>query len=243
MLPFRKQDKEKRREYRVDTAGKGAIHLRTEDGPVVAEILDISAHGCGARVAESKAGSLVTGASLSIQVRLDEGPQKLFLKGRIRNVVATQDGRVRIGIEFEEAGRLIPQLRAEQWRFFNRRSAYRVPPKDLTLEPMRVQLTGRGDAPSMTLALLDLSECGVATLLPVRSERVEPGMRFTGRVELENDSGALEVALVVVHRTARPDGARLGMEIEEVGDVLVNAEQQAIGEWVVERQRQLLARD
>ena len=243
MSPFKKLRKERRGEYRVDMSGQGRLVLGSASGPVEATILDVSAHGCGARVGATDASAIKLGESLPLRVRIgnDDGPQ-LFLRGRVRTKEAEGRGAVRLGVQFEDIDRLFPQLREEQWRYFNRRSAFRVPPTDPADEPVVARVRAAGSQVDVQLPILNLSDAGIAFDASVEPDALAPGSAAHAEFELPGRDRGFELALHCVHRTPRASAVRLGLRLEEQATPDVDSQRDAIADWVVERQRAILAR-
>lgn len=241
---FRKK-KNARSEYRVTAKAQARVVFRTEAGPVEAMILDISAHGCGVKASADLTASIEVGDNLPLRIVLGEedAAKPLFLRGSVRSIDRETRGETRLGLKFKEVERLFPQLREDQWRYFNRRAAFRVEPVDPGQEQLLLRFTGKQLKGTRSLPVLDVAEQGFGVLVDQSEPGFDPVSTVRARFELPGRKGTIDVGLVVAHRTDIPDGtARVGLLVDDDETRQAESTRESIGDWVVERQREIMAR-
>ncbi|MEO0663688.1 MAG: PilZ domain-containing protein [Planctomycetota bacterium] len=241
---FNRSKKNARSEYRVQVRQGLYVVLRTKGGPVEAVIADISAHGCGVVGPSADLKELTQGSDVPLRIVLGEGEGRpLFLRGTVRRVEAEGRGKTRLGISFEDVERLFPQLEKDQWRYFNRRSAFRVGVTDPGSPDAEIRFTAKKLRGTLSLAAVNVSERGLGVRAPVGELDLAQGDAMRARFELPGRPGTLDIGLNVAHITEVPGGfVRIGFSIDEETTLRASAVCESISDWAVARQREILER-
>ncbi|MEL6712301.1 MAG: PilZ domain-containing protein [Planctomycetota bacterium] len=240
----RSKKKNARSEYRVQVRQGLYVVLRTKGGPVEAVISDISAHGCGVVGPAASLKELSEGSDVPLRIVLGEGEGRpLFLRGTVRRVDSEGRGKTRLGISFEDVERLFPQLEKDQWRYFNRRSAFRVGVTDPGSPDVDIRFTGKKLRGTLSLPAIDISERGLGVRAPVGELEIGAEDALRARFELPGRPGTLDIGLNVAHVTEVPGGIeRVGLVVDEETTLRASAVYESISDWAVARQREILER-
>ena len=120
---------ENRTTYRVAiNDGQGTLWVGLKSGPAKSRLDDASSRGCGFTLSAEEAVGLEEGGELVLRIKIgDERAPQLFIRSEIRALRPDGDV-VHVGALFKDCDRLYQQLDVSQWRYFNRRGAFRVPP-------------------------------------------------------------------------------------------------------------------
>lgn len=233
---------DKRTAYRVRAApGDSDITLGLASGPLAARLADVSALGCSFIVPESHARELQPDTELVLRMRIG-GPRmpKLFLRGVVRSQIE-ESGGLRVGVQFVDTDRLYNQLREPQWRFFNRRQAFRVPPADERGRPVRAKFELPGEHAPRSVQLHDLSSTGLAiSIRPVDDFEVPTDEPIYATFSLPGVPRSLELTVRFVHRRHIEGRIRVGFRIDMIGTLQAEEQCEMILRYVLERQRQIL---
>lgn len=242
-----KRPSEKRSAYRVSTSSSEAeIFIATQSGPLAAKLDDLSAQGCGFVVVPQGGIELAEEAELTLRI-LVGGPMmpQLFVRATIRSVRKTEeDGEVRCGVRFLDTERLYSQLRLPQWRYFNRRQAFRVPPADERGRPLRGRFLIPGQSEPRSIQLHDLSSSGLATDLKPKDDITFPkALPVKVLFNLPGTEDEFELCVTFVHRTTVDGRIRTGFRIDAARTEGFEEQSERILRYVLERQRQLLLQE
>ncbi|MEM8713797.1 MAG: PilZ domain-containing protein, partial [Planctomycetota bacterium] len=134
-LPLR--NPENRATYRVQIdEAQATLWVGLKSGPTKAILEDLSSRGCGFLLQTDEAKGLEEGSDLVLRMKVG-GPKapQLFIRAEVRST-RTLDGLVQFGAVFKDPQRLYQQLNEPQWRFFNRRGAFRVAPANHRGDPL-----------------------------------------------------------------------------------------------------------
>lgn len=245
MALFRKNKSELRSTYRVAPSSiDGKLWLNLPSGAVEARLVDLSAGGCGCELAADVGASLHVGDSLKLQIVIGgAGASKLYLRAIVRSTSKSDKQTVRLGMSFEGMERVFLQLRDHQWRYFNRRSAFRMGPirSDGERENVRFSVPGRSEL--LVLPIHDLSANGLSVMLrPGESSEFPEYEPIQAQFDLEA-AGAMSFDLVVrvVHQTPVDGRIRVGFVIDEDGTPRSEEQCDGVANYVIERQRLALA--
>ena len=171
-----------------------------------------------------------------------EGASKLFLRATIRSLIKPDRHTVRLGLSFDGMERVFLQLSGNQWRYFNRRSAFRMGPlrSDGVRETVEFEFPGRRQP--LVLPIHDLSRSGLSVTLPAGEPNEFPkGQPIGAKFELEVASASFDLVVRVVHESTIDGRIRVGFATDL--DQTLHAEEQcdSVAEYVIERQRIALA--
>lgn len=230
--------------YRVHAGGEGArVWVGLKTGPAEAILEDVSSQGCGVFLTAEQAE--LVGDLEEFVLRLQIGGKtmsQLFVKGVIRSRRPSDDG-VRFGLEFLDPERLYTQLKEPQWRYFNRRRAFRVEPADSHGRPLRAKFFLPGAKEPRSLALHDLSSTGLSVALRPNVEVRFPEQSAIRVVfTLPSDMADVDLRVRFVHSTPRGGRRRVGFEVIENETPDIEETQERVLKYVLDRQRQLLTR-
>lgn len=233
---------DQRSTYRVQAVGDDTLlWVGLPDGPAQATVYDISARGCGFLLEPEQAEALEDDAE--VVLRLVVGGKtmpQLFVKAKVRNRVPSDD-KVRIGVQFLDPERLYTQLTEEQWLFFNRRGAFRVPPLDERGRPLVAQFYLPGKRRPKALPVHDLSSSGMSVSLPASSDvefSESRPMRVTFTVP--GDGANVDMKVLFVHKTPIKGTRRVGFRFDPDSTPQFASQTETILRYVLERQRQLV---
>lgn len=239
-----RQPHEKRSAYRVRaTSEEAEIFVATDQGPVAATLEDLTARGCGFTLTPPAGLTLAEDQELMLRL-LVGGPlmPQLFVRATIRSIRPTDgEGAVRCGVLFGDTERLYGQLKVPQWRFFNRRQAFRVPPADERGRPLRARFVIPGEDEPRSLQIHDLSSSGISTdLRPANDVEFPRHLPVRVRFNLPKVEEEIDVRVLFVHRTMVDGRIRTGFRIDEQRTERFESQTEEILRYVLERQRQLL---
>lgn len=240
-LPNRKSDQ--RTTYRVRAAGdESEVFVALRSGPVKAHLDDLSARGCGVVVETDVEGLPDENGDIVLRLLVGgSGMSQLFVKGTVKGIREVENG-VRLGIQFSDVERLYAQLKEPQWRFFNRRQAFRVPPADSRGRPLRAHFHLPGAEQPRSIPVHDLSSTGLSVWLAPKNDVPFPKhlpVRVTFR--LPSNPGEFDLRVLFVHRTRVEGKQRVGFRIDTERTADADGQAEKILRYVLERQRQLLA--
>ncbi len=240
-LPNRNPDQ--RSTYRVRSAGDDSeVFVAFKSGPVKAVLDDLSARGCGVIVGPESGATLSVDDEIVLRLLVGgKGMPQLFVKGVVKGLRDVPEG-VRIGVQFSDTERLYTQLKEPQWRFFNRRQAFRVPPADARGRPLRAHFHLPGADEARSVPVHDLSSSGLSVWLAPKNDVAFP-KRLPMRVafNLPGDGEAFDLRVAFVHRTKVEGKFRVGFRIDMERTLNADSQAERILRYVLERQRQLLA--
>lgn len=234
---------DQRATYRVQAVGDDTlIWVGLPDGPAQAKPFDISARGCGFLLSPEQAATLEDDAEVVLRLVVGgAGMPKLVVKAKVRNRVPSED-QVRIGVQFLDPERLYTQLTQEQWLFFNRRGAFRVPPLDDRGRPLVARFYLPGKRQPKAIPIHDLSSSGMSVSLPadadVEFSETRP-MRVTFTLPL--DGTEVDIKVLFVHRTPIKGTRRVGFRFDPDSTPQFTSQTETILRYVLERQRQLVS--
>lgn len=231
--------------YRVaaNAGSETQLWVGLRAGPVLAELDDVSSRGCGFWLTEEQAAELSEGSQLVIRILIG-GPTmpQLFIKGSVRGLRPV-DGRVRVGVAFDDPERLYTQLQEPQWRYFNRRGAFRVPPADERGRPLRARFQVPGQEEVRSFALHDLSSSGLSiSLRPPNDATFPKHIPVSVEFLLPGALAPTELWVMFVHRTVIDGRTRIGFRIDEQRTEDCEETCEQILRYVLERQQQLLSK-
>ena len=233
---------DQRSTYRVRAApSDAAMTLGLGGGPVAASLADVSARGCSFVVPETHAPELEVGTELVLRMRIG-GPRmpQLFIRGVIRSR-SVDDGGLRVGVQFLDTDRLYHQLQEPQWRFFNRRQAFRVPPVDERGRPLRAKLEIPGEDKPRSVQVHDLSCTGLSiSIRTIDDFEIPKDEPICATFALPGVPQMLDLVLRFVHRRHIDGRIRVGFRIDTIGTVRMEEQSELILRYVLERQRQIL---
>ena len=151
-----------RRVYRVspDPVADATVRLEPLDGGTLGEarIADMSLNGLGVILAPNGRSALPRGERVRFEICLSGGAPIASI-ARTRFVVELPDGRLRVGLEFEEPDAMLVAIPAEWFHLFNRRQSQRT--HGLALSAW-IDLDG--DSAPARIVSLSLSGAGVIVL-------------------------------------------------------------------------------
>jgi len=169
------------------------------------------------------------------------GMPQLFVKGVVRGLREVSEG-TRIGVQFSDVERLYTQLKEPQWRFFNRRQAFRVPPADSRGRPLRAQFHLPAATEPRSVPIHDLSSSGLSVwLAPMNDVAFPKHLPVRVTFSLPGDEGGFDLRVAFVHRTKLDGKFRVGFCIDMGRTMDAEGQAERILKYVLERQRQLLA--
>ncbi|MEM9381600.1 MAG: PilZ domain-containing protein [Planctomycetota bacterium] len=244
MLFFRKHRTDRRGAYRVETTrDEGRLWIGLSSGRAEAVLEDISARGLACTVAGGDVDRMREGDSVPLLVRIGgKAAGKLRMRGTIRSVQRLDAELARIGVEFEDVERVFPQLEADQWRYFNRRSAFRVPPLDAEGRPVEAEFSVAGVRDAVRLPLFDLSSSGIGlSFKPADAPDLPREGLVRVRFVLEGVERTFDLMVRFVHRTAVGDRVRVGLRIDVEATADGERQCEEIADYVIGAQRQQLA--
>ncbi|MEM6567728.1 MAG: PilZ domain-containing protein [Planctomycetota bacterium] len=244
MLFFRKHRSDRRGAYRVQTTrDEGRLWIGLSSGRAEAVLEDISARGLACTVAGPDVDRVFEGDSVPLLVRIGGATAgKLRMRGTVRSIQRLEGGVARLGMEFEDVERVFPQLQADQWRYFNRRSAFRVPPLDADGKPVDADFTFGGQKDAIRVPLFDLSSSGIGlSFKPAEALDLPREGLVRVRFSLQGVERTFDLMVRFVHRTTVGDRVRIGLHIDV--DATPDGERQCeeIADYVIDAQRQQLA--
>lgn len=229
--------------YRVRANSTEAqVFVGLPDGPVRAELRDLSARGCGFVLPTASAASLEQGGVVMLRMVVggDDLPH-LFVRAVVRSLGAA-DGGTRVGVEFDDLERLFQQIQPVQWRFFNRRQAFRVPPADERGRPLRGRFHIPGIEEPRSVPIHDLSCSGLATEVRPQDEAPFPKhLPLRVQFRLPNIAQEVDVRALFVHRTVVEGRVRTGFRFDPMRTEDLDHQSERILRYVLDRQRRLLA--
>lgn len=237
--------------YRVGAQGGASeIFVGLANGPVKAELGDVSSRGCGFTLPLEYEPELTEGLEFVVRMLVGgECMPQLFIRAIVRSVRTVEEG-VRVGAQFVDTERLYTQLREPQWRFFNRREAFRVSPADPRGRPLRARFHIPGQPEPRSLALYDLSSTGLSVSLRPPNDLSVPKhipirVAFAIPEVTKPELGDRKIDLYIrfVHRTSIEGRTRIGFRIDAQNTPELEFQSESILRYVLERQRQLLAAD
>lgn len=234
--------KDQRSRYRVSTGLEGArLSVVFLDGPADGTLLDLTSMGCGFRIQHPNAASIQVGGELVLRLGVGgEDMPNLFVKAVVRSVVEDGRGR-RVGVEFLEEAKLYAQLNPAQWRYFNRRQAFRVPPVDAHGAPLRARFVVPGVSKPVSVPLHDLSSTGLATeVKKINDVEFPADVPLEVHFKLPSAQRELDLRVLFVHRTFLFGRIRTGFRIDPDRTPNLEVQTESIVRYVLERQRQIL---
>lgn len=233
---------ENRSTYRVPIQdGQGTLWVGLKSGPVKVRLDDVSSRGLGFTLSAADAEGLKEGDELILRIKIgdDQSPQ-LFIRSQIRGI-REEDGASHIGAFFKDHDRLYQQLTPSQWRFLNRRGAFRVPPADHRGDPLYATFHGSDPDESSRHVVNDLSSSGLAIRLSGRDEYNFPSnMGVQAQFELPGAPDPFDLRLNLVHRSFVAGVERIGFAIDMERTRRAEDQTEAIVRYVMGRQSELL---
>ena len=233
---------DQRSAYRVRAApGDSDITLGLASGPVAARLADVSARGCSFILPARHATELEPGTEIVLRMRIGgSNMPQLFIRAAVRSRFEESDG-LRVGVQFVDSERLYNQLREPQWRFFNRRQAFRVPPADERGRPVRAKFELPGEETPRSVQLHDLSSTGLSiSIRPVDDFTLPTDEPIYATFALPGVPRKLDLFVRFVHRRHIEGRIRVGFKIDMIGTVQAEEQCELILRYVLERQRQIL---
>ena len=169
--------KDRRNKYRVEPeAPPFELKLVLPNMHLLAgEILDVSADGTALSVPARKCPKVSLDDILTLQLTLPQTGGSLLLEGRVRGVGEYERKRL-VRLQFTSPGSLLGALDNSLFRYFNRRSALRMPPP----EDERVAVTVSWPGGEAEGQIVDLSTTGMAVLF-----QDDPGLEDDTSVTVE----------------------------------------------------------
>jgi hypothetical protein len=226
--------RDKRKQYRVRAAHGEALRASVtleDEAPLEAVVVDTSAGGCRLLLPPGDAARLPVGTRAGIEFVREGGATPRTVPFEVRNSGPDEatDG-VLLGCAFLEVEDFLRSLNKDWWRFFNRRSALRVPREPVDPIVVRAVLEGYSGEPELE----NLSVGGAC--LRLRPDVLEP-VRVGGKgrlmFDLPEGFGALRLAVRVRHATAWSGAGLVGLEFDAEGSPDFNAQEEQISRWFV----------
>jgi len=239
-LPLR--NNENRTTYRVKIGeDQATLWIGLRSGPVKATLEDLSSRGCGFLLPKDEVEGIEAGSEVVLRMKVGGGktPQ-LFIRAEVR---ARQEvGELaQFGVVFKDADRLYQQLTVEQWRIFNRRGAFRVPPANHRGEPLRASFSDADSEAPKRFTVNDLSSSGLSIrLTPGRDFELSETQPVRVEFELPNGFGAFSFSARFVHRSFVKGIERIGMVFDKAATESFEAQSESLPRYVLERQSELL---
>ncbi|QDV05497.1 Flagellar brake protein YcgR [Planctomycetes bacterium Poly30] len=233
---------ENRSTYRVSIPeGQGMLWVGLSAGPVKVRMDDVSSRGCGFTLGAEEAAGLAEGSELVLRMKIgDPKAPQLFIRSEIRSL-RSEGELVHIGALFKECDRLYQQLDVSQWRYFNRRGAFRVPPVNHRGEPLRASFYAKGSEERVRFTVNDLSSSGLAIRLSGSQEyQLSETQCVRSTFELPGVPDPLDLQLRFIHRTFIKGVERIGFMIDMRATAVAEVQSETILRYVMERQSQLL---
>ncbi len=230
------EPEERRGSYRCVPAEALETTLRVPDfGDARGELLDLTASGAGISVAFVGDPNLARGDVLEVLFGR-AGQPRVSTPARVAWVDQLGDSHVRYGLEFLDAGDLLPQLDTFCQSVFNRRSKVRLP-----MEGCHLAVSVQWPRGRCTANISNLSMEGLGFVVsPGQAMVLEPGQRVAYQFRLPGVAAAFEGFATACYAT-RVGGRRffgLAFDREEGSFVARRADLQA---FVDRRTVQLLA--
>lgn len=239
-LPLRHP--ENRATYRVQIdESQASLWVGLKSGPTKAILEDLSSRGCGFLLLAEDAEGLEEGSDLVLRMKVG-GPKapQLFIRAEVRSARAL-DEHIQFGTVFKDAQRLYQQLSEAQWRFFNRRGAFRVAPANHRGDPLRASFFDKGSAEPVRLTVNDLSSTGLAVRLsPGRDYELSESQPVRVQFELPGEHGEFDLQVRFVHRSFVKGVERIGFNMDLAATEQGEEQSERILRYVMERQSQLL---
>ncbi len=244
MSLFRKKKGERRSAYRVGaTASDGKLWLGLPSGPAEATLHDVNARGCGCQLPTDVGKAIREGDSLKVRIAIGgAGVPQLYLRAIVRSIQKKEKGYLYFGLEFQDVERVFTQLRDHQWRYFNRRAAFRVAPLRSDGEREVARFIIPGSKTTHNFPLHDLSATGLSLSLR-RTEPVEfpENTNIQVKFQLDGHATPFDLRVRLVHRTNMEGRLRIGFHIDVEATPLSEEQCDSIADYVIERQRLALA--
>lgn len=233
---------ENRSTYRVALDGsQGTLWVGLKSGPARVILDDVSSRGCGFTLDAETGASLAEGGELVLRMKVgDKTSPQLFIRSEIRSC-REDNGVVHVGVLFKDCDRLYQQLDVSQWRFFNRRGAFRVPPVNHRGEPLRASFYDEGAEQPLRYTVHDLSSSGLSIRLSIATDYIlseSKCVRVT--FELPGIDEAFDLQVRFVHRTFVEGIERIGFIFDTREGNDGEAQSEALLRYVLERQSALL---
>lgn len=237
---FGKNPLDKRTPYRVGVRSDAQIHavLVLGERTVPAELLDISASGCGLRLEESHALGIKKGHALELRFTALGIGRAVVAVGIVRRM-DKGEGWASYGLQFQDPESIYAQLHTKLWSFFNRREGFRITPTSGPgkLVPVRLALpTGE-----RTELVNDLSAIGLAIRVS-RAKALEVTGPCRAVLALPGRSAPFHLGLLPVHHTATPASLRIGFAVDPKATEDFDEQSDALTRYLLEAQRQMLRR-
>ncbi|MHC4415811.1 MAG: PilZ domain-containing protein [Planctomycetota bacterium] len=233
----------RRAQYRVEldeAAGLRVTIPNPKGRPFVGRLLDVSADGAGARFQAPEFPELAVGQEVNLIMTSDRLKSSLKVAARVQHR-AEEEGFRRYGFRFLRREQLEAQLSPALRQLFNRRKAVRVSPDTRSSVPTALEAAPGG--PSAKARLEDLSALGAGVSLEAEAEAVFATTTRVG-ISLSLPGCRDPVDLVGHIRYRRLVGARIhyGIEFDAALSRHFEQQQEAITEYVMQRQRRMLKR-
>lgn len=221
--------------------GQGTLWVGLKSGPAKVVLDDVSSRGCGFTLKSEQAADLAEGGELVLRMMVgDKKAPQLFIRSEIRSLRSDGDV-VHIGSVFKDSERLYQQLDVSQWRYFNRRGAFRVPPVNHRGEPLRASFHARDSDERARHTVNDLSSSGLAIRLSgTEKYRLSETECVRVTFELPGVPDPLDLQVRFVHRTLIQGVERVGFSIDMRATEIAEQQSETILRYVMERQSELL---
>lgn len=233
---------ENRSSYRVPVGeAHGTLWVGLKSGPAMVRLDDVSSRGCGLTLTAEEATGVEEGSELVLRMKVgDERAPQLFIRSEVRSL-RTEHGFVHIGVLFKEQDRLYAQLDPSQWRYFNRRGAFRVPPANHRGDPLRASFYDHGSREEVRFTINNLSSSGLAIELASGHEfDMSESECIRVNYELVGVPQPLDLHVRFVHRSFVDGVERIGFVYDMKATRDAEAQCETILRYVMERQSQLL---
>lgn len=234
MCAFARDDR--RSNYRVGPEEQRRIEIALIDPPsdCVGELLDVSIDGLSLRFPAEGDPGLQENQRVRADLALTwlEEVITVDLLARYR---VPMEGFFRYGFRFADARAFFDRLDPSLWRYFNRRSAFRVSPDEH--EPIKVTADWQDRKTSGLLA--DVSTSGVAFSVPA-DVQVDKGEQISVSFLFMESGSPVHFRGIVQYQKTVGDELRVGVDFVAEETSRFEAQQEDVAAYVMRRQREIL---